>query len=84
MQIGQKATGTSAIKTVRCILSTKIEGLILFFFFVSDFCSSKVISAFLETSDPAVSGLAKKELQPLIDSGVLRLPEIGNKADNEG
>ncbi|KAK2645304.1 hypothetical protein Ddye_020499 [Dipteronia dyeriana] len=37
--------------------------------------SSKVISAFLESSDSKVRELAKKELQPLIDGGILKLPE---------
>lgn len=38
-------------------------------------CSSKVISAFLESSDSRVRNLAKKELQPLIDRGALKIPE---------
>ncbi|KAM6545096.1 hypothetical protein CsatB_025832 [Cannabis sativa] len=37
--------------------------------------SGKVISAFLESSDSAVVAQAKKELQPLIDRGVLKIPE---------
>ncbi|THG06909.1 hypothetical protein TEA_016631 [Camellia sinensis var. sinensis] len=37
--------------------------------------SSRVVCAFLESSDSVVRELAKKELQPLIDSGVLKLPE---------
>ncbi|KAJ6980833.1 hypothetical protein D5086_018999 [Populus alba] len=37
--------------------------------------SSKVICAFLESSDSKISKLAKEELQPLIDSGILKLPE---------
>ncbi|KAJ6897809.1 pumilio [Populus alba x Populus x berolinensis] len=37
--------------------------------------SSKVICAFLESSDAKISKLAKEELQPLIDSGILKLPE---------
>ncbi|CAA2961299.1 pumilio homolog 24 [Olea europaea subsp. europaea] len=36
--------------------------------------SSKVISAFLETSDSKIKELAKEELQPFVDSGLLRLP----------
>ncbi|KAL3641908.1 Pumilio 24 [Castilleja foliolosa] len=36
--------------------------------------SSKVISAYLETTDSAVKELAKKELQPLIEKGDLTLP----------
>jgi pumilio family protein 6 len=39
------------------------------------FCSSKVICAFLESSDAKISKLAKEELQPLIDRGILKLPE---------
>ncbi|KAH0993000.1 hypothetical protein GBA52_004483 [Prunus armeniaca] len=37
--------------------------------------SGKVIAAFLESSDPKVHKLAKKELQPLIDGGILKIPE---------
>ncbi|KAI8012083.1 hypothetical protein LOK49_LG06G03325 [Camellia lanceoleosa] len=37
--------------------------------------SSRVVCAFLESSDSVVRELAKKELQPLIDSGMLKLPE---------
>ncbi|KAJ6989405.1 pumilio [Populus alba x Populus x berolinensis] len=37
--------------------------------------SSKVICAFLESSDAMVSKLAKEELQPLINRGILKLPE---------
>ncbi|XP_062108670.1 pumilio homolog 24 [Humulus lupulus] len=37
--------------------------------------SGKVISAFLESSDSAVCAQAKKELQPLIDRGILKIPE---------
>ncbi|CAA3029805.1 pumilio homolog 24 [Olea europaea subsp. europaea] len=36
--------------------------------------SSKVISAFLETSDSKMKELAKEELRPFVDSGLLRLP----------
>ncbi|KAL3508131.1 hypothetical protein ACH5RR_033513 [Cinchona calisaya] len=42
--------------------------------------SSKVISAFLEASDLALRETAKKELQPLVDSGVLRLPAVNESA----
>ncbi|KAK6122603.1 hypothetical protein DH2020_043660 [Rehmannia glutinosa] len=38
--------------------------------------SSKVINAFLETSDSAVKELAKEELQPLIERGDLSLPVV--------
>lgn len=47
----------------------------MFFFFFWPFpcdCSSKVISAFGESSDSKVQELTKKELQPLIDGGVLK------------
>ncbi|CAL5393366.1 unnamed protein product [Camellia sinensis] len=37
--------------------------------------SSRVVCAFLESSDSVARELAKKELQPLIDSGMLKLPE---------
>ncbi|KAJ6430859.1 hypothetical protein OIU84_018377 [Salix udensis] len=45
--------------------------------------SFKVICAFLESSDAKVRKLAKEELQPLIDSGTLKLPEKRQPA-NEG
>ncbi|KAK9146995.1 hypothetical protein Sjap_006898 [Stephania japonica] len=37
--------------------------------------SCKVISAFMESSDSKVLELTKKELQPLIERGILKLPE---------
>ncbi|GAB4850843.1 Pumilio 24 [Ancistrocladus abbreviatus] len=37
--------------------------------------SSKVVSAFVESSDSKVRDLAKEELQPLIDGGILKIPE---------
>ncbi|KAE9455155.1 hypothetical protein C3L33_12926, partial [Rhododendron williamsianum] len=37
--------------------------------------SSRVVCAFMESSDSAVQALARKELQPLIDGGILKLPE---------
>nr|XP_043628259.1 pumilio homolog 24 [Erigeron canadensis] len=37
--------------------------------------SAKVVCAYLETSDPKVLKLTKKELKPLLDKGVLKLPE---------
>ncbi|GJX90305.1 pumilio homolog 24 [Tanacetum coccineum] len=37
--------------------------------------SAKVVSAYLETTDPKVRKLAMKELQPLLKEGVLKLPE---------
>lgn len=37
--------------------------------------SSKVVCAFLESTNPDVQDLAKPELQPLIDSGILKMPE---------
>ncbi|XP_047962865.1 pumilio homolog 24 [Salvia hispanica] len=45
--------------------------------------SSKVISAFLETSDSAVKKLAVKELQPLIKSGDLSLPKPNESATDK-
>ncbi|GLU08455.1 hypothetical protein SLE2022_253680 [Rubroshorea leprosula] len=45
--------------------------------------SSKVLCAFWETSDSKVHELAEKELQPLIESGVLKIPETKQSA-NEG
>ncbi|KAL1539122.1 pumilio 24-like [Salvia divinorum] len=42
--------------------------------------SSKVISAFLETSNSAVKKLAEKELRPLIKSGELSLPKPNESA----
>lgn len=46
-------------------------------------CSCKVICAFLESSDSKVRGLAKKELQLLIDGGIIKIPETKHSA-NEG
>ncbi|XP_058212550.1 pumilio homolog 24 [Rhododendron vialii] len=37
--------------------------------------SSRVVCAFMESSDSAVQALARKELQPLVDGGILKLPE---------
>ncbi|CAO2821570.1 unnamed protein product [Amaranthus hypochondriacus] len=37
--------------------------------------SAKVVAAFMESSDPKVRELASKELQPLIDGGVLKISE---------
>lgn len=37
--------------------------------------SCKVVSAFMESLDPKVRELANKELQPLVDNGILRIPE---------
>ncbi|XP_042021261.1 pumilio homolog 24-like [Salvia splendens] len=45
--------------------------------------SSKVISAFLETTDSAVKKLAVKELQPLIKSGDLSLPKPNESATDK-
>ncbi|XP_030975160.1 pumilio homolog 24 [Quercus lobata] len=45
--------------------------------------SCKVICAFLESSDSKVRGLAKKELQLLIDAGIIKIPETKHSA-NEG
>ncbi|XP_057957672.1 pumilio homolog 24 [Malania oleifera] len=38
--------------------------------------SCKVVGAFLESSDKVVRQLAKGELQPLMDNGILKVPEI--------
>ncbi|XP_010524563.1 PREDICTED: pumilio homolog 24 [Tarenaya hassleriana] len=40
--------------------------------------SAKVISAFLETKDPQVREMAKEELQPLVDEGLLSIPQTKN------
>ncbi|OMO53583.1 hypothetical protein CCACVL1_28521 [Corchorus capsularis] len=45
--------------------------------------SSKVVSAFWESSDSNVRKLAKKELQPLIDGGILKISET-KQSGNEG
>ncbi|OMO58377.1 hypothetical protein COLO4_34697 [Corchorus olitorius] len=45
--------------------------------------SSKVVSAFWESSDSNVRKLAKKELQPLIDGGILKISET-KQSENEG
>ncbi|KZV58235.1 pumilio24 [Dorcoceras hygrometricum] len=49
--------------------------------------SSKVIKAYLETSDSMVKEIAKEELQPFIENGVLSLPStervIRKKGENE-
>uniref|UniRef100_A0A0A9G6N2 Uncharacterized protein n=1 Tax=Arundo donax TaxID=35708 RepID=A0A0A9G6N2_ARUDO len=37
--------------------------------------SSKVVAAFLESSSSMVRDLAKSELQPLIDTGILKTPD---------
>ncbi|KAI5415700.1 pumilio homolog 24 isoform X1 [Lathyrus oleraceus] len=42
--------------------------------------SCKIISAFLESSDSKVQKLAKKELQPLIDNGILKNPKSKEQA----
>jgi len=38
-------------------------------------CSCKIVSAFLESPDLKVQKLVKKELQPLIDRGILKNPK---------
>jgi pumilio family protein 6 len=38
-------------------------------------CSSKVVAAYLESSDSKVKDLAKSELQPLVDGGKLKIPD---------
>jgi len=48
----------------------------MYSFFSSQYnCSCKVISTFLESPDPTVLKLVKKELQPLIDIGILKNPK---------
>ncbi|XAR48675.1 hypothetical protein NMG60_11031568 [Bertholletia excelsa] len=37
--------------------------------------SSKVVLAFLESSEPSVQKLASEEMQPLLDNGILKIPE---------
>ncbi|KAF5181550.1 Pumilio-like protein [Thalictrum thalictroides] len=37
--------------------------------------SCKVVTAFLESSDPSVRDMAIAELQPLIDGGILKVPD---------
>jgi pumilio family protein 6 len=46
-------------------------------------CSSKVICAFLESSDSKVRELAKEELQPLIDGGIIKIPETKQSANED-
>ncbi|MBA0587387.1 hypothetical protein Gorai_000519 [Gossypium raimondii] len=43
--------------------------------------SSKVVSAFLESSDSEVRKVAKEELQPLVDDGTLKIPETKQLAN---
>jgi hypothetical protein len=38
-------------------------------------CSSKVVAAYLESSDSKVKDLAKSELQLLVDGGKLKIPD---------
>ncbi|XP_074340236.1 pumilio homolog 24 isoform X2 [Apium graveolens] len=45
--------------------------------------SCKVITAFLESSDSAVREVAKKELQPLIDAGTIKLPDTKQPVEAE-
>lgn len=40
------------------------------------YCSCKVLLAFLESSVSEVKDLAEPELQPLMDRGVLKAPEM--------
>lgn len=84
MQLGLRVTGKLA--------STQFfqRGAFLFPCLVSDkkkkhhssVCSSKVISAYLESSDTTVNEMAKKELEPLVKSGILRLP-AANESSNK-
>ncbi|KAM3231257.1 hypothetical protein ACQJBY_061431 [Aegilops geniculata] len=41
----------------------------------ADGFSSKVVAAYLESSDSKVKDLAKSEVQPLIDGGILKIPD---------
>ncbi|KAA3455673.1 pumilio-like protein 24 [Gossypium australe] len=43
--------------------------------------SSKVVSAFWESSDSKVRKVAKEELQPLVDDGTLKIPETKQSAN---
>ncbi|XP_039019672.1 pumilio homolog 24-like isoform X2 [Hibiscus syriacus] len=45
--------------------------------------SSKVVSAFWESSDSEVRKMAKEELKPLIDGGILKIPENKQLADED-
>ncbi|WCJ23422.1 pumilio 24 [Euphorbia peplus] len=45
--------------------------------------SAKVISAFLESSEPKVKKLVHEELQPLVDSGVLKVTKNDNTRKEE-
>ena len=38
-------------------------------------CSSKVVAGFLESPSKEVKDLAKPELQPLVDAGILKVPD---------
>ncbi|KAL9225155.1 hypothetical protein vseg_001108 [Gypsophila vaccaria] len=42
--------------------------------------SSKVVAAFIESSDSSIQELSKKELQPLVDDGSLKIP-VAKPAD---
>ncbi|KAI4986288.1 hypothetical protein ZWY2020_018918 [Hordeum vulgare] len=41
----------------------------------ADGFSSKVVAAYLESPDSKVKDLARSEVQPLIDSGILKIPD---------
>lgn len=45
--------------------------------------SCKVICAFVESSDSKVREMAKKELQPLIDGGIIKIPETKQTVSKE-
>ncbi|GMI64547.1 pumilio 24 [Hibiscus trionum] len=45
--------------------------------------SSKVVSAFWESSDSEVRKMAKEELKPLIDGGILKIPENMQSANED-
>lgn len=50
-------------------------------FLTCTICSAKVISALLETSSSMVHKLVKKEVQPLVDDGLLKLAKWSPKAE---
>ena len=66
------------ITFVNHVMLFDMLGLCLMSFTCSELlgqCSSKVIVAYLESPDSKVKDLAKSELQPLIDSGILKIPD---------
>lgn len=45
-------------------------------------CSCKVVAAYMESSNQEVKGLAAAEVQPLIDSGLLKI--LDKKPEGQG